>query len=121
MVVFGGYLVWDIVTKAVISESGSRNFLRRLFGREFWRRGWISFSCAVLSLLAWSTLHAVSGQEDVLCADMSLLSLVFLFRAMKEKARVTTAICLAGFVVFLIIAVWLNSNQSAVAFIPSID
>lgn len=104
MVIFILYLLWDVVTKAVISDPGREKFFRRIFGKEFWERGWVSVVCAILSYLAWVELHTLSKPQNVSLADASLLSLVFLFRGMKEKKWLATVICFSGFFAFLIIA-----------------
>jgi len=81
MVVFAVYLIWDFLTKFVISEQ--KTVRARL--SEFWNRGWVSVVCLLLAIFGWYTLRAVQGPRNVVLADVSLLSLVFLFRALKEK------------------------------------
>lgn len=93
LIVFVGYFLWDVLTKAV-APSSERPFLKRLFGPELWKRGRISFVCLLLALLIWFFLRSVSNQGSVVLADTSLLALVFLFRALKDGKKGWIWICL---------------------------
>jgi len=108
MAVFLIYVVWDFFTKAVIAIPESRiTFWRRLSGRTFWERGWISVTCGAAAVVTWMCLHAVKGVARVVAADIALLSLVLLFRALKEKAWVGVALCGFGwFGAFVATRVW---------------
>jgi hypothetical protein len=88
--IFFFYFVWDVLTKAVIpgDQQGVRTpFFRRLVSGPMAKRGWISFVCMVFGILAWIFLHSASSKVGVLLVDASLLCLVLLFRAMKERLR----------------------------------
>ena len=75
MVVFLTYLVWDVWTKWGKNDDHQRNALVQ--------RGWASVSCAILSFVCYRYLSAVQGVWRVVVVDVLLLTLVFLFRAMK--------------------------------------
>lgn len=86
--IFAGYFGWDVLTKAVASDASAdapSGFLRRFFGPAMWSRGWTSFLCMALGIVAWWSLRSVSSVAGVLFADASLLFLILLFRAMKEQ------------------------------------
>ncbi len=101
LIVFVGYLLWDFLTKAVIIDpptsssstpvkgsppsSGRPTLRQRFFGRRFWERGWISLVCTTLALLAWLLLRSASTLQSVVLVDITLLSLVLLFRALKQE------------------------------------
>lgn len=103
MVVFGGYFIWDVVTKAVIGNKKS-TWLHRFFSKDLWERGWVSVVCFTLALIAWLKLDSVTRESSVLLADASLFSLVFLFRAMKLKSWGWAIATGLGYVVFFIMA-----------------
>lgn len=69
-VMFWTYFVWDFWTKR-----NDRQTLRQ--------RGWASFVCAVLSAVAFLALAPVRGSTSAVLADLALIALVLLFRAMK--------------------------------------
>ena len=71
MVMFWTYFVWDLWTKLDAPGDAIR------------QRGWASFVCALLSTGAFLALADLRGTESVVLADLSLLVLVLLFRAMK--------------------------------------
>jgi hypothetical protein len=96
--IFAGYFAWDVLTKAVVRGEGTpAAFLYRLCGSTMWERGWISFVCMLLGLLADCFLHSVTSGIGVVLVDASLLCLVFLFRAMKEgRWRLSVGLGLLG-------------------------
>ena len=85
LIIFIGYFVWDVLTKAV-PHVESRSLPKRLFGQELWDRGWISFACTVLAVLIWFVSRGVSTQAGVVLTDVSLIALALLFRSLKQSA-----------------------------------
>lgn len=86
MWIFCLYFVWDLLTKAIVREADApTSFLQRLAGGRMAERGWISLVCMVLAICMYFYLGNVTGDRAVLLADLALLSLVLLFRALKEK------------------------------------
>ena len=69
-VMFVTYLLWDLWTK-------------RKERTKLVQRGWASLACALLAGLAFIAFSPLRGSESVIWADLSLISLVLLFRAMK--------------------------------------
>ncbi len=106
--IFVGYFLWDLLTKAVIKEPDSTSsFFRRLFSGDMRERGWISLVCMILAIVEWYFLKSVSTLVGVLLADASLLSLVVLFRAWKEKVRCPVApILLLLFIGIGVMSAW---------------
>jgi len=86
MMVFGGYLLWDVVTKAVSAGGSQRSLLNRLFGRELWKRGWVSAVCFCLAVLYWYLFNGVTCNFSVIAVDVGLLGIVLTFRALKQFA-----------------------------------
>ncbi len=83
VVIFFTYVVWDFWTKLVVGprkEEGTRRLL-------IVQRGWASATCAALAFLAFWLLSPMAAPDmaQVLLGDLSLVSLVFLFRAMKTR------------------------------------
>jgi FtsH-binding integral membrane protein len=70
MVVFGGYVLWDIVTYVFQEEKG-------------WAPIYPTIFCFGLSILAWFAFKRVTLREAVVVADFGMLALIFLFRALK--------------------------------------
>lgn len=101
LIIFVGYFIWDVLTKAVPTVTG-RSFMKRLFGIELWERGWITFVCVLLAGLIWLLLKSASTQTGVVLADITLLSLVLLFRAFKAKTKRWTIVCSVALIVTLI-------------------
>lgn len=109
LVIFAGYFTWDFLTKAVAASPAVTSppvtppgFFQRLFGKEFWKRGWITLLCTVLAFIAWILLRDVVTQTKVILADITLLSLVLLFRAMKQKTKTWVTVCSLAFVASLL-------------------
>jgi hypothetical protein len=71
MVIFGTYLVWDVLTK-------------RREPRMLVQRGWATLTCTALSVLTFCVLRHTNTSVGVLSTDASLLAIVLLFRAMKK-------------------------------------
>jgi hypothetical protein len=72
LTMFCTYVLWDLWTK-------------RSDWTKIRERAWASVVCAVGALLSYMALRHVYGVAAVVVADMSLLALVLLFRAMKVK------------------------------------
>ena len=90
LVIFSLYLVWDILTKVIISwrdREGSKKKFPEHFDRS-WRRlvGLRMLPTAVCCTLAWLVWRLVqtADRPHYLTADFSLFWLVVLFRALKE-------------------------------------
>ncbi len=76
MVVFVTYFIWDILSKGLLRNRAGQLLLVQ--------RGWASATCAVLAVVSYALAPRNSFEiMPVVVADVSLLSLVFLFRAMK--------------------------------------
>jgi hypothetical protein len=90
--IFGGYLFWDFLTKAVVrpkDKEAAPGFYRRVYTGPMWRRGWrISGVCLLIALAVWFFLSAVSSVIGVVLVDAALLFLVLLFRALKEVREI---------------------------------
>ena len=126
LVIFILYLVWDILTKVIISWRGREGPTRRL--REHFDQSWRRFVgarmlptglCCILAWLIWRLVRT-ADPPHYLTADLSLFCLVLLFRALKElfsayypplakgklppalskkSATLLTAVCALGMVV----------------------
>jgi hypothetical protein len=99
-VIFAGYFLWDVMTKAVIGTDNNKRIVLgfRILEMSFWSRGWISAACLVLAIIAWYFLKDLSGPTQVIVADLALLALVLLFRALKQRAHIwslTLVLCFA--------------------------
>ena len=70
MMVFGGYILWDIVTYIFQEGTG-------------WAPIYPTIFCFGLSILAWFAFKRVTLRAAVVVADLGMLALIFLFRAMK--------------------------------------
>lgn len=83
VVIFGTYVVWDVWTKFVVGQRRDKETGRLLIVQ----RGWASVVCAALAYLAFRLLSPNSAPDStqVVLGDLSLVSLVFLFRAMKTQ------------------------------------
>lgn len=90
LVVFLGYLIWDFITKGVIQDEDKNtlSFWDRISGRHFWGRGYASLVCSCLAAASWLALRNQTSQRNVILADGTLLALIVLFRALKQKLRV---------------------------------
>ena len=85
--IFVGYFLWDILTKAVILDENASSFHEirsRFLGSAMWRRGWISLLCMISGIVVWYFLESVNSKNAVLAADGSLFFFILLFRALKE-------------------------------------
>jgi uncharacterized membrane protein (DUF485 family) len=90
LVIFILYLVWDILTKIIISWGGRERSTRKL--REHFDRSWRrsvgsrmlpTAMCCVLAWVIWRLVQTADAPH-YLTADCSLLWLMLLFRALKE-------------------------------------
>lgn len=90
LLVFGAYVLWDVLTNTV-SPAG-----------RFWARGRISLACTLVAALIWYGLRGVTGDAAVVLTDAALIALVFLFRALKQGLRRTSAVL--GLVLALCVA-----------------
>lgn len=114
MVVFGGYVLWDIVTHGALEG-------------DFWPRAYPTIICFLLSCLAWRILRVVEkNQMAVVAADAGMLAFIFFFRAMKvavfEKGSPwdLRSVALGGvFLIFLVAARLLNRNRTRPARAPA--
>jgi hypothetical protein len=95
--VFVGYLLWDLVTRIIMDTPEGRTGI-------FWSRIWISAACVLFSLGAWFWLRDARGVLAVVLADLGLLALVVVFRALKQGHRLAAVIAMAGFLVLLPLA-----------------
>lgn len=94
LLIFGLYLLWDILTKIIISgrdrETSKKKFLQH-FDRPWWRsvgsRMFPTVVCCVLALLIWCLVQS-ADPPHYLTADLSLFCLVLFFRALKELVSV---------------------------------
>jgi uncharacterized membrane protein (DUF485 family) len=90
LLIFGLYLLWDILTKVVISwrdRERSRKRWREHFDRSWWRSvGSRMLPTALCCILAWLMWRVVQGADrpHYLTADFALFWLVLLFRVLKE-------------------------------------
>lgn len=85
LAIFVGYLVWDILTKA-IAPRFSQTGIGSTSG--FWKRSRITIVCTVAAAVACLLLWSTHTQWKVVLVDLSLLSLVLTFRAWKQSPRV---------------------------------
>jgi hypothetical protein len=82
IVIFVGYLTWDILVAHVHSE---------MEDSEYWQhRWWVSAVCSVLAYAAFVVLEGASPNANdarfVYFTDGALIALFVAFRAMKESA-----------------------------------
>ena len=83
-VIFGLYIVWDFVTKVLISQQNSDDTWLQKYGRMFPTIACLIIVCIVRQLIRSADL------PHFLTADLALLSLVFLFRALKDLISAVT-------------------------------
>ncbi len=86
VVVFAGYFLWDVLTKAVIgyADEQHRTFLQRFRGRKFWTRAWISAACLTMTVVMWRMVRGFTTTWSVIAADGALIAVILLFRALKQ-------------------------------------
>lgn len=77
-VIFGLYIVWDFVTKVFIPQKNPSTSWFEKYGRMLPTAGCLIIACGLRYLLRSADL------PHYLTADLALLSLVFLFRALKD-------------------------------------
>jgi hypothetical protein len=103
--IFGIYFLWDFLTKALFKSDQPNESS----ARAFWLRGRVSFSCFLISLVGVWLISDVKSPLGVCMADISLIALVFLFRALKRGRQYLTAsvVCAVALVGCAILAlVW---------------
>lgn len=94
VVIFALYLAWDAVTKVAMypkpAEASWWGGWRQLDleklseQRQIIKRAWPTLICLVLSIVLWWLFAAFDPKhEHLLAADLALLSVVLLFRALK--------------------------------------
>jgi hypothetical protein len=86
--ILGGYFLWDVLTKAVISDDKPDTpptFFGRFVSKTMWERGWISFVCMIGGIGAALFLNSSESPMGVVLVDLSLLFLVLLFRSLKAR------------------------------------
>lgn len=94
VVIFGLYLAWDAVTKLAMYPkpegaswmSGWKQLTPevRKAQIETMKRAWPTLVCLILSIVLWGVFAAFDPKhEHLLAADLALLSVVLLFRALK--------------------------------------
>lgn len=103
-VVFCTYFIWDLITKIYQDDRAERQKLATVGRRKgtpngwfkrdekdrfvIFQRGWASLLCAALAIIGYLKIrNSVQDIPHVILADAALLSLLFLFRAMKIRDR----------------------------------
>lgn len=116
MMVFAGYCFWDIIANVVIKplvpktqpSTGEPSIELQQEHKEPWNRLWDSANtsslCLGLAFFLWLFLHDVTKPWNVVFVDAALLSLVFLFRAIKQEVQWWTYALVATFVAFFFLA-----------------
>lgn len=86
MVVFIGYLLWDIWTKAVIKPQSDSSFMSRLRSSYFRRNSTITLVCLGLAIVIWliARSRGVLSNAGVILVDIVLFALVLGFRLSKQ-------------------------------------
>jgi hypothetical protein len=101
-VIFVGYFFWDVMTRAVQVLPGGK-FSIKLFDQTLWRRGWASFVCALLAAVAWYFLQHTTDPTHVIVADVALIALVLLFRALRQPSLTWKVFLLLLFVASIVV------------------
>ena len=88
MFIFGSYVVWDFTANAVpkMLRQG-KSFLRSWREELISGNGWVAVACLFISFLEWFAFRNGSYPLKVMLIDLSLFSLVFFFRAIKQKSK----------------------------------
>jgi hypothetical protein len=109
LVIFGTYFVWDIVTKVVIYLAERRT---EPWFRKFGSRMIPTIVCLLL-VYAAKPLFERADPPHVLTADLALLSLVMLFRALKgltdARTKVTVFWAVLWGLGFAVGTIWTSS------------
>jgi hypothetical protein len=86
MVVFAGYLLWDIWTKAVIKPQSDSGFVSRLRSPYFLKNLLITAGCLLLAVIIRVITRSlgVLSNAGVISIDVALIILVGLFRLLKQ-------------------------------------
>jgi hypothetical protein len=97
MITFGSYAVWDFISNAIpkISKEG-KSFFRSWHEELFIGNGWVTLLCLFLAFLGWLLFKNFSHPGKVVLVDLSLISLIFLFRAIKQGDRLFTRLLTLG-------------------------
>jgi hypothetical protein len=86
-----GYCFWDFLTKVVTvddsKEEQTPSFTDRF--KIWWskKNGWISPIFSLLFLLIWLLFGGAASLLSVICVDVILIALLFLFRATKQNTK----------------------------------
>ena len=112
LVIFVTYFVWDLWTKLIVGPRRDESTNQLLIIE----RGWASATCAVLAFFVywhWSPKSA-ADRAQVILGDLSLVSLVFLFRAMKTRNMRELRLnwLLIGILFLLFLSMWAGASQS---------
>jgi hypothetical protein len=77
------YVLWDVLSYRVLPRWTGRGD-----GGHFWARSWMSVFCSVLAIASFFVLRRVRPHRPflTLAADVSLIALVLLYRALKQLA-----------------------------------
>ena len=90
LVIFALYLLWDILTKVLIFwkyRDKSKKSLRVNFDSSWWRTNGVRMLPSTACLfLSWITIRFVRSVDapHMLTADLALIALILLFRALKD-------------------------------------
>ena len=89
MVVFGGYFLWDVLTKAVIgyADDQQKSFLQRVQGSRFWKRAWSAAACLLVTIAMFRFMGGFTTTWRVVATDGILIAVVLLFRALKQSSQ----------------------------------
>jgi hypothetical protein len=111
MVVFAGYFLWDVLTKALIgyADEQQKTLLQRLQSRRFWKRAWVSAACLLVSIVMWQLMRGFTRTWSVVAADGALIAVILLFRALKQNSRKWTAGTLVLAVAGTVVGICLNA------------
>jgi hypothetical protein len=104
-IIFGGYVAWDVLTRAVFKPAGDHtSLMERLTGRAFWERGWMSAACLCLMWGVSIFVGDLSTPNKVILGDVVMISLIVLFRALRDmrKSRSAVYLTIASAVTFLL-------------------
>jgi len=94
LVTFIGYAIWDALTKLRRDSSELQFKFRKLITtilKRYMKRGWVSLICMAFAFAVYESLpdkipSRGESPNAVLLTDGALLSLVFLFRALKQAS-----------------------------------
>ena len=86
MVVFAGYLLWDILTKVIIKPQSDSGFISRLRSPYFLKNFAVTTGCLLLAVIIRIITRSlgVLSNAGVISIDVALFILVGLFRLLKQ-------------------------------------